>query len=278
MIYIILPVHNRLETTRQFISCLLRQKNVEYRLILINDGCTDGTDIMVRSAIPNVVEIRGQGDWWWGGSLQQGFLWAKEATLQAGDEVLLINDDTLFAGDFLENCRRALHAAQGALLIATGRDEQGGVIQGGMKIDWLRIRFRLCGPGEEADCSTTRGLFMRAQDFLAIGGFWPRLLPHYLSDIEFTVRARRRGLRIVTDESVRVQVDARTTGEHHIRERSLIAYVRRLFSRRASHNPLYMTSFLFLAAPWWAIPHGLVKVWLLPFVEFFGLRRSAPQG
>ena len=42
------------------------------------------------------------------------------------------------------------------------------------------------------------------EDFLDLGSFHTILLPHYLSDYEFTLRASRRGYRLTTDASVRL--------------------------------------------------------------------------
>ena len=72
-IYILLPVHNRREITRDFIDCLVAQTWQNYHLVLIDDGSTDGTDQMVREQVENLTVIRGKGEWWWAGCLQQGF-------------------------------------------------------------------------------------------------------------------------------------------------------------------------------------------------------------
>ena len=58
-VFLLLPVHNRKEVTGEFIQCLLRQTYQSYRLVLIDDGSTDGTAEMVSQAIPGVVVIQG---------------------------------------------------------------------------------------------------------------------------------------------------------------------------------------------------------------------------
>ena len=60
-IYILLPVHNRREITRDFIDCLVTQTCQNYHLVLIDDGSTDGTDQMVRERVENLTVIRGNG-------------------------------------------------------------------------------------------------------------------------------------------------------------------------------------------------------------------------
>ena len=94
-LYVLLPVHNRITITDGFIACLLSQTFKNYHLILIDDGSNDGTSEMVRSKVPNLTIIRGQGDWWWAGSLQQGLNCLKSQQLSNDDLVLFINDDFL---------------------------------------------------------------------------------------------------------------------------------------------------------------------------------------
>jgi glycosyltransferase involved in cell wall biosynthesis len=77
-IYILLPVHNRREITKVFIDCLEAQTWQNYHLVLIDDGSTDGTEQVVRERVENLTVIRGNGNWWWAGCLQQGFNFLKK--------------------------------------------------------------------------------------------------------------------------------------------------------------------------------------------------------
>src|SRR5262245_50993659 len=95
-LYILLPVHNRRETTRRFLACLRAQNFQNYHLLLIDDGSTDGTAEMAREVFPTLMVLRGNGDWWWAGSLQQGIEWLRQREATAEDVVLMINDDVTF--------------------------------------------------------------------------------------------------------------------------------------------------------------------------------------
>ena len=115
-IYILLPVHNRREITRDFIDCLVSQTWQHYHLVLIDDGSTDGTEQMVRERIDNLTVIRGNGDWWWAGSLQQGVNFLKNKGLSPDDYVLIANDDVVFGKDFLSKGISILDKNKQALL------------------------------------------------------------------------------------------------------------------------------------------------------------------
>ncbi|MFK8011404.1 MAG: glycosyltransferase family 2 protein, partial [Marinicellaceae bacterium] len=93
LVNILLPVHNRRQITERFIQCLEVQSYLNYRLILIDDGSIDGTDQMVKSRIGNSEIIKGDGDWWWAGSLQKGIDWLEQRQVSDTEIVMFANDD-----------------------------------------------------------------------------------------------------------------------------------------------------------------------------------------
>ena len=118
-IYILLPVHNRKEITRGFVASLKAQTFSDYHLVLIDDGSTDGTAEMVLEYIPSATVLRGEGNWWWAGSLQQGIHWLQRNHLHQNDIILMINDDVVLDNNFIEAGRKELLSLPGTLLQAT---------------------------------------------------------------------------------------------------------------------------------------------------------------
>jgi GT2 family glycosyltransferase len=259
-IHILLPVHNRREITRRFIQCLKRQTYGNYHVVLIDDGSTDGTDGMVRGEINPATVIKGHGDWWWAGSLQQGYLWLKSHVVASDDLVLIINDDTEFEADFLERAVSILSGKRKTLLLAHcySRDNER-LIDAGIHIDWKRLTFEQAITPDQINCLSTRGLFLRVRDLFDVGGFYPKLLPHYASDYEFTIRAQRKGMKLMTDPSLRIRLDEETTGNHTLKQGdSFFDFVQMLFSKKTVLNPLVWIFFILLSCPWkWKIKHIL---------------------
>jgi len=234
-VYILLPVHNRNEITRGFIKCLSAQTFSNYHLVLIDDGSSDGTAEMVKEYIPSATVLRGNGDWWWAGSLQQGLNWLKLNPPMPSDVILMTNDDAEIPPDFIETGCALLKP--GVLMQATVCDDiTHEVLDVGMVYEDRNMLFRVPRPGESINCLTTNGLFMRWQDLQVVGGFYPRLLPHYLSDYEFTMRA-------------------------HKKENHLLLFLRKFFSIKSAGNPVYWTTFVFLVSPMKYLPLHLAKIW-----------------
>ncbi len=265
-LHILLPVHNRRQVTERFIRCLKRQSYSNYILILLDDGSTDGTAEMVRQHIPATVHLRGNGSWWWAGALQQGF---DAIDRQPGSEtfdLLIINDDTEFGPAFLETGVELLASRERTLLMAIAYDRETGRLRDrGFRVDWRRLRFVPSLPGEENHFLATRGLFLRVRDRREIGDLNPRLLPHYLSDWEFTYRALRKGFRLSTNPNLRLWVNEATTGytSNTLDDgKSLVVLLRKFFSKKSKLNPIYLTAFVLLACPWrWKL-QNVGRVWV----------------
>jgi GT2 family glycosyltransferase len=267
-IYIILPVHNRVEITRSFLECLKRQTHNNYHLILIDDGCTDTTVEITKKLVPNLDIVKGDGSLWWGGSLHEAYLHLKEKKIYDDDFVLIANDDTRFSNDFIETGISLLRDKTKTLLLARAFSEQRSCeLDRGIHINWPLMTFKQAERNDEINCLSTRGLFLKAKDYLSLDGFLPHKLPHYCSDYEFTIRASRQGYNLCTNESLRLYVNEETTGVHSIKFQGFSKYVETLFSIRSAKNPRIMSNFVLLCAPKWSIPFSLTRIWIGAFVR-----------
>lgn len=94
------------------------------------------------------------------------------------------------------------------------------------------------------------GLFLRLRDFLTIGAFHPKLLPHFTSDYEFTLRAHRKGFKLIVDPSVKLWVNEETTWNRLVGDEPFSVFMNRLFSKKSPINPIVWTFFIALACPW----------------------------
>ena len=243
---------------------LLAQTVADYRLVLVDDGCTDGTADMVHRLLPpeRLEVLRGDGQLWWAGALQ--IAWQHLSAKRRGetDAVLIVNDDVRIEPDFLAGGLAALNERPDACIQAIGLDPSTGDRDLGAVADLRRLRFRAARAGERPDCLSTRGLLMRLRTFVDSGGFRPHLLPHYLSDYEFTLRQARRGVPLITDARFQLVADHATTGDEAFDGQGLRAFVERSLSNRAKYNPKHWSALARLVSPGWAAPLLVARIWL----------------
>lgn len=262
-VYILLPVHNRKEITRRFVECLAVQTFNDYHLVLIDDGSTDGTAEMVQARILSTTVLQGRGDWWWAGSLQQGLNWLKTSGAQDEAVVLFINDDVRFAPDYLERAVRIMDAKRHTLVLSQFvKPGIGEAIETGVTVDFSRLCFKAASSPDQINCLSTRGLFAYWADVRAIGNFHPWLLPHYLSDYEYTIRAHRKGFKCETSAELLIELNNETTGYRTIEETSFVDFLKKLCSKKSTANPVYWSSFIIFASESvWIVPN-LFRIWI----------------
>lgn len=250
-INILLPVHNRREITKCFIECLKVQTYQNYHLILIDDGSIDGTEEMVKQEIKSLTVIKGDGNWWWAGSLQQGYLWLKSHDIALSDLILIINDDSEFECKFLETGLNLLANQKKALLASECYSQQTQeLIDAGVNLNWQHNKIEITLQQDQISCFSTKGLFLRWEDFLEIGGFYPHLLPHHAADYEFTIRAFRKGMQPMIDARLKLWSNELTTGYYGIQSEHGWVSLRKLFSKKSAQNPITLTIFVALSCPW----------------------------
>jgi GT2 family glycosyltransferase len=333
MIHILLPVHNRVALTCGFVESLRGQTLSDFHLVLVDDGCTDGTAKRVRALLPQdrLTVLTGTGAWWWAGSLDQAYRHLLSARPPDEDLVLIVNDDVTIKPDFLEMAAAAYRRAEGnAVEIssplpagegwvraeapdASMRSSQaqgaqaltptplprgeglnstllragGGLVlaqhwlperavadESGVAADLENLQFPIAREPRQINCLSTRGLVLSWGTMKAIGGFHPRLLPHYLSDFEYTLRAYRKGYSLTTDPAFHLTVNPETTGYHGIDpSMPVFSYLRRLFSTKSAQNPLHWTAFVVLTCPPLKALNHAARIWLSVLRTAMGLAR-----
>jgi len=280
-IYILVPVHNRKELTRVFVECLQLQTYTDFQLLLIDDGSSDGTAEMVRQYIPNVVVLRGSGNWWWAGSLQQGINWLKSRKLPDDALVLMINDDVQFSSDYLRNAVRVMSEKRNTLVLSRfiepGNPE---IVETGIHADFRRFSFDITKDQGQINCLSTHGLFMHWADIVKTGDFYPRLLPHYSSDWEYTIRAHRKGLKCETSGELLIVPNYETSGTRVIGNLGFFAFLKKYFDRKTLDNPMHWSAFMLLASDLRWLPLNLTRVWVravkIIYRAFWASRTAGP--
>ncbi len=266
MIYVVTAVHNRKTITQQFVEALLAQTSPEkIHLLIVDDGSTDGTDLMVKSKYPNSTILYGKGNLFWGGAMQLAYRYLVSINVKNDDVVFYINDDSKLEPDYITNMVKNLKRHPDDLVTGCGYGvDTGKYLDGPIHFNLNNGAVHLLPPESVGNCASTRALGMMGKVFKDIGGFHPILLPHYGSDYEYTIRAYKKGHKIITDNSLKYTFTEYTTGNNSRDNLSL----KKIFSKRSKLNPIYKFNFIILIAPFYRLP-GYIKYQL----DHFGDRK-----
>ena len=204
-IYIIIPVHNRKDFTRVCLNSIRKQTFKDFEIIVIDDGSTDGTDVMLREEFPEVHVIHGNGNWWWTKSVNEG---VKYSLRSDAHHILTLNNDLIVKKDYLES------------LIRLNRDNKKSII-GSVSVDirnpeniqfcgvkWNSIHAKYTKINEKSisyselknniglthtDLLPGRGTLIPSKVFNQIGLYDEKNFPHYAADEDFSLRAKNKG-------------------------------------------------------------------------------------
>jgi GT2 family glycosyltransferase len=201
-VYIVIPVHNRLEATRECLESLSCQTYPYYQIVLVDDGSSDGTSEYVKENYPDVTILKGDGDLWWTGATNLGVRYAQGVCCE-DDYVLTLNNDTVLPADYLEIMMSLSIRASKALIGSIARDysRRDVCVDEGVGIRWFSAKFiKLKGPSESGSDSfystsvlSGRGTLIPVSAFHAVGLYDAQNFPHYAADYDFSLRAAMAG-------------------------------------------------------------------------------------
>ncbi|GAB4447259.1 MAG: hypothetical protein Fur0028_02110 [Bacteroidales bacterium] len=257
MIYIIIPVHNRKEFTKNCLLSLRKQTYKDFRTVIIDDGSTDGTAEMLANEFPEVHVIRGDGNLWWTAATNLGVKYALENN---ADYVLTLNNDTIATEDFLEKMIYWAERRPNSLLGAFAIDaETKKPVYGGEIINWkwgnskslLNILPKEQWYGlHEVTHFPGRGLLIPADVFRKIGLYDEKHFPHYAADYDFTHRAIRAGYKVYCNYDAKLYIYPDVSGDAENRKKkSLKNYYNHLFGMKGGGNLKVFTKYAFNNCP-----------------------------
>ncbi|MBO0938817.1 glycosyltransferase family 2 protein [Fibrella sp. HMF5335] len=213
MIYIIIPVHNRKYYTQGCLDCLEQQTYRDFTTIVVDDGSTDGTVAMIDTYFPDVIVLRGDGNLWWTKAINMGVQYALDCTANsAADVVLTLNDDLAFGPNYLASIMASYEANKPCLIGSAVVDitnpdylEYAGVSCNYFTAKWIRTSTIFKSSYQQlaakhaivpTDDLPGRGTIIPLNVFEAVGLYDEQNFPHYMADVELSVRARRKGYRL----------------------------------------------------------------------------------
>lgn len=214
---IIVPVHNSIDYTLRFLETAKLLEYDNYEIIIVDDGSTDGTEEKISQLYPDVIILKGDGDYWWTKSINAG---VKYALAKGTDYILTLNNDNEvdknLLNELIKTARAHPKSVVGAKVYEKGKDNV--VYIGGGKHRFLTPpHFFILPYGNidneknnelrEVDFITGMGCLIPAEVFNEVGCYNEDFLPQYFADAEITLRAKKHGYKLIFNPNAKIWND-----------------------------------------------------------------------
>lgn len=262
---VIVPVYNRLESTKKFILSFEKNTYKNYTIVVFDDGSTDGTYDYLKRNYPEVVVLRGDGSNWWSGSTNAGVRYAID---NGFDYVLTINNDSHVKANLLEILLKCAKANWGCIIgsrVMIGNTDliwSLGTLVYFRKFPFLHLNQcqrpllvmqKFMDPFETMALAGN-GVLVPIDIFKKIGLYDAKWCPQYHGDTEFTYRATKSGTKCL------VCLDAVVYNNEFVADPKFSMWDE-MFSKKSPHYWRPTVRFYWKHAPWKHKPY-LIKQFL----------------
>jgi GT2 family glycosyltransferase len=268
-VYLITGVNNNWEYTDKFLKCAMSQDYENLEVVVVDDGSTDGTKEKIKKYYPEVTVLLGSGDLWWTGCMYDAVEYVQKHA-KSTDFFLPMNNDCTFSPDYVSNIVKSASYFKNSIIgsVSISNRDKKTIVDSGAMLDWKRGRVYKAGLNNltdvpknliydsDVDTLSTRGTLFPVSIIKKIGNFDKKHLPHYVSDFEYTCRAKKHGYRLVVDYSSLVYNDNKRTGSSGPADRpiSFGQLKKMLFGRKSQINIIDHFYFIYLCCPWYLQP------------------------
>ena len=262
MIYILIPVHNRIEKTIRCLESIYMQNENDIQIVVVDDGSTDGTKDGIQNKYPEITVLNGTGSLFWTGAVVLGIEYVLKICNKE-DYVLLMNNDVQVKNDTISKLVSFSNSHNRKVIVnalSVDSNDHDTIIKSGTKIlSWALNRTKhvyhgaslkslLSNDVVEVDLLTGRCLLHPVEIFNKIGNYNSDLLPHYGGDDEFTARVKLFGYKLYILPSAIVYLDQESVSH----ARGNIFYT--LFGTKSSSNIVNKWKFARSVVPFFAFP------------------------
>jgi GT2 family glycosyltransferase len=252
MIYIVIPVFNRVKFTTACLSSLLAQTYKEYKVIVVDHGSTDGTSETIEKDFTEVILLKGTSDLWWTGATNMGVTEALKLSTSTDDFVLSLNNDLVVDPDYLEQLLHVYEQHKPCLVGSTSVyfNNPERIQFAGTFWDPVFAKFKSSPLTQKpytiakqeaevvkSDLLTGRGTLIPISAFRDYGLYDEKKFPHYAADEDFSLTCKKKGYDLLVAIKAVVKSHVADTGLNFTHQRlSFKQFFKTLSSIKSANN------------------------------------------
>ena len=242
---IIIPVYNKLELT---ITCIVSLKRhimnsklvlgKTIHIIVYNDGSEDDTESYIKSNFKDIHLLSGPGNYWWTKSINAAVSYSIDSLNTS--YILLWNNDINCSDNYFERIYDLINDSSNSdkLIGSIVFDFHTNVLisRGGF-FNYQNGNFGMVGDhNEEINISWITGMgSLVPVNIIKKIDYWNDItFPHYFGDVDFTMRARMAGFKLVVDRELLIFNDTKNSGYQH--NGSILRFVKSFFLINSYYN------------------------------------------
>ena len=240
--YIVTPVFNRKAHTLKFLKSLQKQSYRNYKVIIVDDGSTDGSAEIIAKDFPDVILIQKDKDMYWSKSTNLG---AQKAIDLGAKYVVTINNDVELDKDWLkelvECADKNTDALVGSIIYSLYDKNKIWYFGASINQDSGEVLHRYDRPLNEKPVNsywlTGMGVIIPVKVFNKIGYYDEKKFPQYFGDVDFSLRALQAGYKLfVTPRAIVYNDVSSDSGSQLLKDYKIMAAFKVLFSRYFSDS------------------------------------------
>jgi GT2 family glycosyltransferase len=213
-------LHNSLEHYSQQID-----NNFKLSIVVVDDGSTDGSSEWISKYYPQVHILKGDGNLWWTGSINKGVKYATD--ILKTDYAILWNDDTVCDSNYfieLDKIYKECKDHQNSILASKvfWINEASTLFNFGCYYSFTTGKKKVIGLNEKdseqfnkitpIDWSGGMGTVIPSSILKELNYFDSNNFPQYHADIDFFLRASKRGYRAYVIPTLKIYNNRDSTG------------------------------------------------------------------
>lgn len=202
LVAIIIPIHNRLEVTKQGLTSIKRSLSssktiLKFETVVVDDGSTDGSSKWISDNYPEIHLIAGNGNLWWSGAVNLGVKFALNSL--SAEYIIVLNPDNELDISFFSKLEGVLKNSPKAIIGSKILDIH-------TNLEWSELKYfnKLSGISRNKKSKyfktyawvTGMGVIVPTSIINTIG-FWDEIkFPQYFGDTDFCIRACKENLKV----------------------------------------------------------------------------------